>query len=164
MASVDLTDAYFHIEVVPAHCQFLRFWWLGQAYQFEALPFSLFSALRVFTKTTVALLVAWLRLMGVQLYPYLDDILLLGESARDVEQSVQTTLQVLRRAGVYSEPEKSDLVPTQDLMYIGARFRTDLGRVYLPEDRIAGHLAMVKSFSRVGQYQTAAFSWAYWAS
>ena len=51
--------------------------------------------------------------------------------------------------------KKSDLVPTQDLVYIGARFRMDLGRVYLPEDWITGLLAMVKSFSRVGQYQTA---------
>ena len=91
---MDLKDAYFHIGVVPAHHQYLRFRWLGQAYQFKALPFGLSSAPRVFTKT-LAPLVAWLRLMGVQLYPYLNDILLLGESARDVEQSVQTTLQML---------------------------------------------------------------------
>ena len=51
--------------------------------------------------------------------------------------------------------KKSDLVPTQDLVYIGARFRMELGRVYLLEDRIVRLLAMVKSFSKVGQYQTA---------
>ena len=32
MASMDLKDAYFHIRVVPAHCQYLRFRWLGQSY------------------------------------------------------------------------------------------------------------------------------------
>ena len=52
MASVDLKDAYFHIGVV----QFLRFSWLGQAYQFEALPFGLSSAPRVFTKTLAPLI------------------------------------------------------------------------------------------------------------
>ena len=50
---------------------------------------------------------------------------------------------------------KSDLVPTQDLVYIGTRFMTDQGRVCLLEDWIDGLLAMVRSFSRVGQYKTA---------
>ena len=49
MASMDLKDAYFHIGVVPAHRQYLRFRWLGQAFQFEALPSGLSSAHRVFT-------------------------------------------------------------------------------------------------------------------
>ena len=67
MASVDLKDTYFHIGVVPAHRQYLKFHWLGQSYQFRTLPFGLCSAPRVFTET-LAPLVAWLRLMGVQLY------------------------------------------------------------------------------------------------
>ena len=117
MASVDLKDAYFHIGVVPAHQPYLRFWWLGQSYQFGALPFGLSSAPQVFK--TLAPLVVWLRLMGVQLY--LDDILLLGESPRELEQSVQTTHQVLTRAGFIVNLRKSDLVPTQDLVYIGTR-------------------------------------------
>ena len=49
MASVDLNDAYLHIGVVPAHRQYLRLHWLGQSYQFRALPFGLTSARRVFT-------------------------------------------------------------------------------------------------------------------
>ena len=120
MASVDMKDAYFHIGVVLAHCQYPRFHGIGQSYQFRALPFGLSSAPRVFT--TLAPLVAWLRLMGVQLYPYLDDILILGELPREVEQLVQTTIQVLTRAGFIVNLKKSDLTPTQDLVYIGARF------------------------------------------
>ena len=85
MASVDLKDTYFHIGVVPADRQYLRFRWLRQSYQFGALPFGQSSAPRVFK--TLAPLVAWLRLIGVQLYLYLDNILL-GESYREVEQSV----------------------------------------------------------------------------
>ena len=49
----------------------------------------------------------------------------------------------------------SDLNHTQDLMYIVARFRMDLGRVYFPEDRNEGLLALVRSFSKVGQYVSA---------
>ena len=51
MAIVDLKDAYFHIRVVPANHQYLRFCWLGESYQFKALPFGLSLAPQVFTKT-----------------------------------------------------------------------------------------------------------------
>lgn len=154
LASVDLKDAYFHVGVTQAHRRYLRFRWLGQSYQFEALPFGLSSAPRVFTKT-LAPLMAWLRLMGIHLYPYLDDILIQGESVGEVEQSVQATLQVLTRAGFIVNLKKSNLTPTQDLVYIGARFRTDLGRVYLPENRIEGLLTLTRSFAKVGRYVTA---------
>ena len=98
----------------------LKFHWLGQSYKFGALPFGLSSAPRVFTKT-LAPLVASLRLMSVQLYPYLDEILILWESSREVE-------------------------------HIGARFWVNLDRVYLPQSRIEGLLALVRSFAKVGQY------------
>ncbi len=39
--SLDLKDAYFHIEVVPHHKLFLRFAFKGLAYQYKVLPFGL---------------------------------------------------------------------------------------------------------------------------
>ena len=51
--------------------------------------------------------------------------------------------------------KKSSLTPTHNLVYIGARFRIDLGRLYLPEDQVDRTLALVRSFSRVGQYKPA---------
>ena len=86
---------------------------------------------------------AWLRLTGVQLYPYL----ILVELLHEVEQSVQTTPQVLTQAGFIGNLKKSDLTPTQDLVYIGARFWMELGRLYLLEEWIDGLLALVRSFS-----------------
>ena len=93
MASMELKDAYFDVPVVAVHHQFLRFSWLGMSYQFGILPFSL-SAPRVFIRT-LAPLVAWLRLLGAQLYTYLDNLLIMGESKEEVAQSVQKTIQVL---------------------------------------------------------------------
>ena len=130
MASVDLKDSYFHIGVVPVLHQYLRFHCLGQSFQLGALHFRLCSAPWVFTKT-LASLVAWLKVMGAQLYPYLDGILVLGEPPRKIEQLVQTTLEVLTQAGFIVNLKKSDLVPILDLVYIGARFSIYLGRVYL---------------------------------
>ena len=51
--------------------------------------------------------------------------------------------------------KKSHLNPTLDLVYIGVRFRVDLGTLYLLEERIDRLLALVRSFSRVGHYKQA---------
>ncbi len=39
--SLDLKDAYFHIQVAPHHRRFLRFAFEGMAYQYKVLPFGL---------------------------------------------------------------------------------------------------------------------------
>ena len=51
--------------------------------------------------------------------------------------------------------KKSNLTSTQDLVYIGARFWMDMGRVYLTEEWINRLLSLVRSFSKVRQYKTA---------
>ena len=75
---------------------------------------------------TLAPLIAQLRLLRVQLYTYLDDLLIVGDSKVQATQSVQKTIQVLIHAGFVMNLKKSELAPTQDLVYIGAYFRTDL--------------------------------------
>ena len=65
------------------------------------------------------------------------------------------SLQVLIRAGFIVNLKKSDLTPIQDLVYIGARFQTDLGTLYLQEEWIDRRLAHVRSFSKIGQYKPA---------
>ncbi len=48
--TIDLKDAYFHIQVVQRHRRFLRFAFGGKAYQYKVLPFGLALAPRTFTK------------------------------------------------------------------------------------------------------------------
>ena len=124
--------------------QFLRFRWQGSSYQFRILLFGLSSAPRVFTKT-LAPLIVWLRLLGFQLYTYLDDLLIMGEA--EVAQSVQKTIQVIIQAG-FVVNLKSELAPTQDFVYIGAMFHTDLGRLHLLEIQIQALTACVRSSSK----------------
>ena len=86
MASMNLKNTYFPIGLVVVRHKFLRFHLLDKYYQFRSLPFGLSSALQVLTKTLPPLIL-WFRLMGVQLYPYLDD-LILGDSPTEVSHSV----------------------------------------------------------------------------
>lgn len=39
--TIDLKDAYFHIQITPHHRPYLRFAFKGQAYQYAVLPFGL---------------------------------------------------------------------------------------------------------------------------
>ena len=59
----------------------------------------------------------------------------LGEGPGQVILGVKM-LKFMTRIGLVVNWEKSELEPTQDLTYIGARFLTKIGIVTIPEDRI----------------------------
>ena len=154
LASLDLKDAYLHVPIRPVHQRFLRFLWQGTAYEFRCLPFGLSTAPRVFTKILLPL-IAHLRSLGVVVYVYLDDLLITGGSPAVVRRSVETTSDVLTRAGFILNLTKSEPTPSQDLTYIGGRLRMDVGKVFLPPPRTEALLKCVRTFLRVGQYKPA---------
>ncbi len=77
--TIDLKDAYFHIQVVQRHRRFLRFAFGGKGYQYKVLPFGLAFAPRTFTKCMDAALAPF-RLQGIRVLNYLDDWLILAHS------------------------------------------------------------------------------------
>ncbi|KAL0168644.1 hypothetical protein M9458_036866, partial [Cirrhinus mrigala] len=77
--SLDLKDAYFHVQIAPHHRRFIRFTFEGVAYQYTALPFGLSLAPRTFTKCMDAAL-SPLRQKGMRILNYLNDWLILAQS------------------------------------------------------------------------------------
>ena len=108
----------------------------------------------LFTRFFLAL-IAWLRLQGIHIHVYLDDLLLVGRSPLHVQLSLRFTIAMLTHAGFLINLKKSDLLPVQDLVYIGGRFCTAISRVFLPEDRRLALQCVVRSFMRVGRYSPA---------
>ena len=64
-------------------------------------------------------------------------------------------MEVLIRAGFIINLTKSEPCPSQDLVFIGGRLRTDLGMEFLPPKRVEALLACVRTFLQVSQYQPA---------
>ncbi len=116
--TIDLKDAYFHIQVVHRHRRFLRFAFGGKAYQYKVLPFGLALAPRTFTKCMDAAL-APLRLQGIRVLNYLDDWLILAHSRELVSRHRDIVLGHIHSLGLRVNAKKSVLLPSQRTVFLG---------------------------------------------
>ncbi len=110
--TIDLKDAYFHIQVIQRHRRFLRFAFGGKAYQYKVLPFDLALAPRTFTKCMDAAL-APLRLQGIRVLNYLDDWFILAHSRELVSRHRDIVLGHNHSLGLRMNAKKSVLLPSQ---------------------------------------------------
>jgi hypothetical protein len=146
LASLDLKDAYFHVPIFVKHMHYLRFEFLGRVFQFRVLPFGLATAPRVFTKI-LAPIIGLLHQMGIFVYPYLDDCLIVGKSLDQLNQSVQLCLAVLDSAGVLINRKKSHLQPVQRIQFLGVELDSVQAAAYLPQAK-AQHVVECLRISR----------------
>lgn len=131
MTSLDLKDGYFHIPVSSTSQPLLQFRWKGNYYRFSALPFGLSSAPLVFTKM-LRPVIRYLRARGIRLMAYLDDIIIL---ARSREESLRITREVrclLESIGWLINYEKSSLVPSTSIEYLGFLVDTFEMKLFVP--------------------------------
>ena len=82
MVTTDLKDAYFSVPIFGEHRKYLRFIWRNKRYEFACLPFGYSLAPRVFTKVLKPV-IAHLRLNGLKIVIFLDDILLVSTSVQE---------------------------------------------------------------------------------
>ena len=118
MASVDLKDAYYTVPIAAEHQKFLKFLWRGCMYKFTCLPNGLACAPRVFTKLLKPLF-ATLRKLGHLCFGYIDDTYLQGDTSNECSRTVDATVDVFSKVGFITHPDKSVLIPTQKLVFLG---------------------------------------------
>ena len=106
MCKLDLKDAYLSVPISTAHRKYLQFQWQGVTYHYNALPFGLATAPRVFTKLLKPVL-AHLRAKGLRIIAYLDDILIIGKSKAEAEKAYQQAKHLLEDLGFVINLEKS---------------------------------------------------------
>ena len=113
-----LRDVYLQVPMHPDLRKFLRFVACGKVYQFKVLCFGLSTAPQVFTRV-MAPVSAFLHRTGIRLRRYLDDWLIQASSREQVLLALDTVLQLCHSLGIVVNWEKSQLIPTQHMVYLG---------------------------------------------
>ncbi len=144
-ASVDLKDAYFHIQIAPHHRRFLRFAFENTAYQYSVLPFGLALAPRTFSKCVDAAL-SPLRAGGTRILNYLDDWLILAQSRDTLLSHIDSLLIHLESLGLCVNRRKSILAPSQSILYLGVCIDSLEMRARLSRERVAAILSYLRHF------------------
>ena len=90
----------------------------GGSYQFKVLCFGLSTAPQVFTRV-MAPVSAFLHRTGIRLRRYLDDWLIQASSREQVLLALETVLQLCKSLGIVVNWMKSQLIPTQRMVYLG---------------------------------------------
>lgn len=115
---IDLTSAYSHVLMRPSARRLLAFWARGQRWRFRALPFGLSTAPAFFTRL-LRPVAAHLTSLGVRLLRYLDDLLIWATTADECRRSTRRVLRLFERLGFVINYEKSALLPSQRVEYLG---------------------------------------------
>ena len=132
IVKIDLKDAYHHIPVHPHIRKYFRFVLNGVTYQFRALPFGLSTAPREFTKT-LAPVVTLLRSWGIRVHAYLDDWILRADSRFKLDSHANKVLKLLQELGWTVNWKKSNLIPSQQVDFLGLHFDLNKYLVAPPE-------------------------------
>ena len=114
---------------------YLRFVWQGQAYQFQALPFGLCTAPRVFTKLLKSV-ITFLRTHNIPLLIYLDDILIVGADIITLQEQTNLVLDLLQSLGFIINFEKSVLTPSPTMEFLGLLVDSRTMMFYLPSHKV----------------------------
>ncbi|XP_040181102.1 enolase-phosphatase E1 isoform X1 [Rana temporaria] len=117
--------------------------------------------LRIFTKVMAEALEP-LKLRGVSVVPYLDDLLYFADSRDQFVTNLQILQTHLKSLGWLLNLEKSNLDPAQEMRFLGYTINSVLQKVFLPQEK------MEKVFCRESDLDESLFQygqpWQYWAS
>lgn len=134
MASIDLKDAYYSVPICKDHQKFLKFEWKGALYQFVCFPNGLALCPRKFTKLLKPVF-SLLRQQGHISVAYIDDSWLTADNLCQCTKNVIDTTSLLDKVGFVIHPEKSVLLPTQIITFLGFVLNSILMQVSLTPDR-----------------------------
>ena len=134
MASIDLQDAYYSINIDDSFRKFLRFYWNSTLYEFTCLPNGLSCAPRIFTKILKPIYEN-LRQKGLISVYYLDDSWLMGNSFEECSNNASETSQLLSRAGFIINETKSVITPSQHINFLGFCLNSIKMNITLPQEK-----------------------------
>ena len=124
--------------------KYLRFTLNNKIFQFRALPFGLSTSPFVFTQSMTAI-ASHLHTKAISRFPYLDDWLSRNQNCH-LLQHRQFIIHLISALGLVINQDKSDLIPSQDFVFIGMEFHTLQNVVRVPKDRVSPLLQLINVF------------------
>ena len=118
MATIDLKDAYYSVPVSEKHQKYLKFYWKGHYYKLTCFPNGLCFCPWKFTKL-IKPVHSCLRLQGHILAAYIDDNYTQGDTYTECLSTVLETVKLFTELGFCVHPEKSCLMPSQEIVFLG---------------------------------------------
>ena len=141
--SIDLTDAYLHVQIHRQSRKYLRFVHEDQVYHFSALPFGMSLSPLIFSKL-MDVIAAFLRQRAISVFPYLDDWLIKNLIHNRLITQTKICIQTIQSLGFLPNLKKSDLFPAQKFTFIGMEFLTQQNLVRVPVDRVQNLILTIK--------------------
>jgi hypothetical protein len=136
MASIDIKDAYYAVNIDQEDQKYLKFKWRSQYFCYQVLVMGLSSAPERYTKLMKPVY-AQLRKQGFESVGYLDDSFLKGDTFNDCLDNVTQTVQLFTSLGLTIHPTKSVLIPTQSIIFLGFILDSVQMTISLTEDKKA---------------------------
>jgi hypothetical protein len=133
--NLDLQNAYFFLSMHKYYRKYLKFEWRDKLYQFNCLCFGISSAPRVFSKL-MKVIFAHIRRMGISAFYYIDDSLIEADSPYLCTNQSQTLMTMMENLGFYINYEKSNLIPSTRIEYLGHLIDSVIFKVYLPDEKV----------------------------
>ena len=132
--SLDLSDAYHHIPMRADSQVYLCFQVKDKRYMYLVLPFGLMSAPWAFTEV-VKQVKLWSSKRHLILFQYLDDWLNLFRSLLQAERWTDQLVELCHHLGLLVNLEKSELRPTQVIVFLGEKLDLQQGRAFPTRER-----------------------------
>ena len=141
--SVDIRDAFHHVPVHPIFSKFLGFILNRKKFIFRGMPNGLCIGPRVFTKL-LKVVIQSLRLKGIKILAFIDDILLWAESAEICEQHTAIARKEFEKRGFLLNFQKSRFKASQKFDYLGLYWDTQNGTLSLLKRHRIATIKLVK--------------------
>ncbi|KAK6011055.1 reverse transcriptase [Ostertagia ostertagi] len=159
LAKIDMRDAYFAVNIAADHRNYLAFWWNRNLYRFTCLPFGLATAPYVYTKL-MRVVAAHFRERGIRVIHYLDDWAVFANTEEECRSHIAYAIQIFEHLGLCINHAKSQLVPTQELEFLGLIIDARLGEFRIPPkklDRIRSEASSIAQRGAISARELAAF-------
>ena len=157
MTTIDLKDAYYSVKISEEDSKYLKFYVGKNLLKFVVLPNGLSSGPRKFTKLTKPP-IACLRIEGVIVAIYIDDIIVIGDTFEECLIGAIKTIKLFLKLGFIIHPEKSSLQPSQEITYLGFVFNSKEMLVTLTIEKREKILEPCKSFLKKDSFTIREFS------